>query len=171
MIRSIELKNIYKRINFFLLCEAVCFVLIFFAVAQAQVLPPFNTFLSPLSIFQTAPYTLFPFSFPFPSPASFNPLFSPFSVPALPTPPSTTNPIASALGILVPPPPVPVAKIAGTTITATSALTEVQVRIWLGGPPLSLVLPVPTTIYIVPSAASVSGLLIPPPPVPFVPVI
>ncbi len=163
-----------KWSTFFIICGIICFILSCSFWVSAQVLPSFLLPVQPLVPFQTYFPSTFPLLSPYSTSLFLNPFLSPFTTTGLPALPATTNPVASALGLLVPPPPTPVATIAGTTITATTALTSVQVRLWLGGPPLTLSLPVPTTIYIVPSAAA-SGLLIqaptaaPPIQLPFIP--
>lgn len=158
----------FKKITLFFILGVLCLLICTQVIANAQVFSPFYLpFISPVPVFPT----FFPQTFPVLSSlytASFtNPFVPPATNLGFPTLPSTTNPVATTLGTLVPPPPLPVATIAGTTITAASTLTTVQVRVWLGGPPLTLSLPVPTTIFIIPSA-TVSGLLIPPPPIPFI---
>jgi len=159
--------TIRTKIVFLLIIGGLLFILISSGGAQAQYLPSFfNPYWSQVPSVFSFPFAPFSFSSPYINFSNINPFLSAVAPFGFPAPPAPVYPTASILGGLIPFPPLPVATIAGTTITAPSTLTEVDVRIWLGGPPLSLTLPVPTTIYIVPAA--VSGLLIRPPTLPII---
>lgn len=152
-----------KKTFFLLLIVGIFLILVMHSGVQAQIVSPlFNPFWSPFPSIFSVPF--FPYnSF---SPTSFAPFNNTFPT-GFPLYPRTTNPTASVLGSLIPLPPLPIATVAGTTVFAPTTITEVELRIWLEGPPLSLTLPVPTTIYIFPEATA-SGLLIRPPAIPLI---
>ncbi len=166
--KSMRINNLHKRVLFLLFLGGIFLFLIFSVTAQAQFRPPFFSPFWPSvpSVF-SVPFSTFTTAYPFWSSPFANPFFSPFSPTGFPVFPGTTNPTASVLGSLIPLPPFPIATLAGTTVTAPTTITEIDIRIWLDGPPLSLTLPVPTTIYIVPQATA-SGFFIPPPRIPFI---
>ncbi|MGA1795791.1 MAG: hypothetical protein ACMUIL_08015 [bacterium] len=160
--------GIHTTMVFLLVIGGLLFILIGSAGAQAPYLPSFfNQYWSPVSSVFSFPFA--PFAFPsfYANFSTINPFLSPVTRLGFPAAPAPVTPTASILGGLIPFPPLPVATIAGTTVTAPTTITEVELRIWLEGPPLSLVLPVPTTIYIIPEATA-SGLLIRPPTFPII---
>jgi len=159
--------TISTKILFLLIFGGLLFILIGNGGAQAPYLPSFfNPYWSQVPSVFSFPFAPFSFFSPYTSFTNINPFLPVATQFGFPAPPAPVYPTASILGGLIPFPPLPVATLAGTTITAPSTLTEVDVRIWLDGPPLSLTLPVPTTIFIVPAA--VSGLLIRPPTFPLI---
>ncbi|MGA1843431.1 MAG: hypothetical protein ACMUIS_02585 [bacterium] len=160
--------GIHTTMVFLLIIGGLLFILIGSGGAQAQYLPSFfNPYWSPAPSVFSFPFAPFSFSSFYTGFSPINPFLSSITPLGFPAAPAPVTPSASILGGLIPFPPLPVATIAGTTITAPTTITEVELRIWLEGPPLSLVLPVPTTIYIVPQATA-SGLLIRPPTLPII---
>jgi len=158
--------NIYNQLIFFVFLGGLILFLILSSSAQAQIPSPYSVW-SPFPSIFSFPFSTFAPIAPFSTALFYNSFYSPFAPPRLPALPTTSSPSASILGALIPPPPLPIATVAGTTVFAPTTITEVELRIWLEGPPISLVLPVPTTIYILPEATA-SGLLIPPRPIPVI---
>ena len=161
--------RIHTTMVFLLIIGGLLFILMGSGGAQAQYLPSiFNPYWSPVPSVFSFPFSPFSFPSPYTNFSSINPFLSAATPLGFPASPAPVTPTASILGGLIPFPPLPVATIAGTTVAAPTTITEVELRIWLEGPPISLVLPVPTTIYIVPEVATASGLLSRPPTLPII---